>query len=59
MVQTTLQALFLSTITGIVVQGTVLEALLYLLSTRVIWSSHADSLVSGPHKLIAACVLIH
>ena len=31
----------------------VLEALLYLLLTRVIWSSHADLSGSGPHKLIA------
>ena len=31
----------------------VLEALLYLLLTRVIWSSHADLFGSGPHKLIA------
>ena len=30
-----------------------LEALLYLLLTRVIWSSHADLSGSGPHKLIA------
>ena len=31
----------------------VLEALLYLLLTRVIWSSHADLSGSGLHKLIA------
>ena len=31
----------------------VLEALLYMLLTRVIWSSHADLFGSGPHKLIA------
>ena len=31
----------------------VLEALLYLLLTMVIWSSHADLSSSGPHKLIA------
>ena len=31
----------------------VLEALLYLLLTRFIWSSHADLSGSGPHKLIA------
>ena len=31
----------------------VLEALLYLLLTRVIWSSRADLFGSGPHKLIA------
>ena len=50
-VQTTLQAFFRSTITGIVVQlqGTVLEALLYLLPTRVIRSSHVAN----------RCVLIH
>ena len=30
----------------------VLEALLYLLLTRVIWSSHADLSGSGPHELI-------
>ena len=30
----------------------VLEALLYLSLTRVIWSSHADLSGSGPHKLI-------
>ena len=39
-VQPTLQALFRSTITGVMVQG--FRALLYLLLTRVIWSSHAD-----------------
>ena len=48
-VQSTLQALFRSTIARVVVQ----EALLYLLLTRVIWSSHADLFGSGPHKLIA------
>ena len=38
----------------------VLEALLYLLLTRVIWSSHADLSGSGPHKLISLCqALIH
>ena len=57
MVQTTLQALFLSTNTGVVVQG-FLEVLLYLLLTRAIWSSHADLSGSGPHKLIALS-LIH
>ena len=31
----------------------VLEALLYLLLTRVIWSSHADLSGLGSHKLIA------
>ena len=36
----------------------VLEALLYLLLTRVIWSSHADLSGSGPHELIAPS-LIH
>ena len=36
----------------------VLEALLYLLLTRVIWSGHADLSGSGPHKLIALS-LIH
>ena len=50
-VQSTLQALFRSTIAGVVYR--VLEALLYLLLTRVIWSSHADLSGSGPHKLIA------
>ena len=35
-----------------------LEALLYLLLTRVIWSSHADLSGSGPHKIIALS-LIH
>ena len=48
MVQTTLQALFQSTV---LVQG--FEKLMYLLLTRVIWSSHADLSGSGPHKLIA------
>ena len=36
----------------------VLEALLYLLLTRVIWSSHADLSGSGPHELITLS-LIH
>ena len=36
----------------------VLEAVLYLLLTRVIWLSHADLSVSGPHQLIALS-LIH
>ena len=36
----------------------VLETLLYLLLTRVIWSSHIDLSGSGPHKLIALS-LIH
>ena len=36
----------------------VLEALLYLLLTRVIWLSHADLSGSGPHKLITLS-LIH
>ena len=36
----------------------VLEALLYLLLTRVIWSSHTDLSGSGPHKLITLS-LIH
>ena len=31
----------------------VLEALLYLFLTRVIWPSHTDLFGSGPHKLIA------
>ena len=56
MVQTTLQAFFRSTITGVVVQG--LEALLYLLLTRVIWSSHIDLSGSGPHKLIALSLIV-
>ena len=51
-VQTTLQALFWSTITGVVVQSRVLEALLCQLLTRVIWLSHADLSSSGPHKLV-------
>ena len=50
--KTTLQALFRSTITG-VVGYKVLEALLYLLLARVIWSSHTDLSGSGPHKFIA------
>ena len=36
----------------------VLEAVLYLLLTRVIWLSHADLSDSGPHQLIALS-LIH
>ena len=36
----------------------VLEALLYLLLTRVIWSSHADLSCSGLHELITLS-LIH
>ena len=36
----------------------VLEAVLYLLLTRVIWSSHADLSGSGPHELITL-PLIH
>ena len=36
----------------------VLEALLYLLLTRVIWSSHADLSGSRPHELITL-FLIH
>ena len=36
----------------------VLEALLYLLLTRIIWSSHVDLSGSGPHKIIALS-LIH
>ena len=58
-VQTTLHALFQSTITGAVVQGLVLEALLYLLLMRVIWPSHTDLSGSGPHKLNALTLIIH
>ena len=36
----------------------VLEAVLYLLLTRVIWLSHADLSDSGPHQLTALS-LIH
>ena len=50
--QSTLQALFRSTIAGVVVQG-FRSSSVYLLLTRVIWSSHADLSGSGPHKLIA------
>ena len=35
----------------------VLEALLYLLPTRVIWSSHEDLPGSGPHELITLSTL--
>ena len=49
--QSTLQALFRSTIAGVVVQGYRSSSVLLL--TRVIWSSHADLSGSGPHKLIA------
>ena len=50
-VQTTLQALFRSIITGVVVQG--FRSSSDLLLTRVIWSSNADLSGSSPHKLIA------
>ena len=58
MVQTTLQALLQSTITGGVVQGFEKLFCTYILLTRVIWWSHADLFGSGPHKLIALS-LIH
>ena len=48
--QSTLQALFRSTIAGVVVQGFRSSSVPV---TRVIWSSHADLSGSGPHKLIA------
>ena len=49
-VQSTLQALFRSTIAGVVVQGFRSSSVPV---TRVIWSSHADLSGSSPHKLIA------
>ena len=49
-VQSILQALFRSTIAGVVVQGFRSSSVPV---TRVIWSSHADLSGSGPHKLIA------
>ena len=49
-VQSTLQALFRSTIAGVVVQGFRSSSVPV---TRVIWSSHADLSGSDPHKLIA------
>ena len=55
MVQTTLQALFLSTITGVVVQDFRSSSVPV---TRVIWLSHADLSDSGPHQLITLS-LIH
>ena len=54
-VQSTLQALFLSTITGVVVQDFRSSSVPV---TRVIWLSHADLSGSGPHQLIALS-LIH
>ena len=55
MVQTTMQAFFRSTTTGVVVQGFRSPSVPV---TRVIWSSHADLSGSGPHKLITLS-LIH